>query len=162
LCTDAAARTFWRHQDPEVADLPPAQEDGAPAAPIAELSKRDPDASGRTAARLAGLLPRLWRWLAAARPDLVLLHQDRSADAALLQSASDPRMRLDAGTAPDAGALVEAAAHAAARLDPALPLVVVAADGARASLPLRGRHAVVPAGAAMDAAATALATITVN
>src|SRR5262249_5026391 len=81
--------------------------------------------------------------------------------AVVLQSPADPRVRLDAGDAPDAHALVAAASAAAAALDPALPLVVVAPDAARTT-PIRGRHAVVPAGAAMDAAATAVATITVN
>jgi hypothetical protein len=294
VCTDAAARTFWRHQDPEVADLPPAPDGGAPVAPLAELARRDAAANERTVARLAALLPRLWHWFTAVRPDLVLLHQDRSADAGLLQfvaraagcrvlwtgdgllphtlqldeqgldgdatccrrsageyrvvrgdqellnaclanalarttpaalprrdlkappllaraadvprvlrqrglraaiasmsawraarvpdpvdggrpwslpampfvavllqSACDPRLRLDAGDAPGADALIAAAARAAAALDRALPLVVVAPAGV-ARLPVRGPHAVVPAAAAMDAAATAVATITVN
>ncbi len=295
LCLDAVSRTFWRHQDAEVAELPPAAAGDEPLAPLDDFAARSPGDARRNRARLAALLPRLWRWCTASRPDLLLLHQDRDGDAALLQfvaraagcrvlwtgdgllphtlqldehgldgdasccrraageyrvvrsepsllqaclanalarttpsalprrepqpppfaarladlprvlwhrgvakglaslrawrtarahdppqrdaawslppapfvavllqDAADARVRLDGGQAPPAAELVAAAAAAAAQLDPALWLVVVAPAGGRAPRAMSSRHVVVPAAAAMEVAATAAATITIN
>ncbi|MCC7397046.1 MAG: hypothetical protein IT455_08265 [Planctomycetes bacterium] len=85
----------------------------------------------------------------------------------LLQPGNDDRRRLDADDAPQDAALVAAAARAARALDPELRLVIVAAHPQRARSPqvrhIDGTECVrVSASAAATAAATGLATITVN
>lgn len=86
LCLDPAAHTFWRHQLGPV-ELPPAAAAaaaGARDAALDDLARRF--APGRRSVRrLRRLLPRLDAWFAARRPELLLLHQDRTADTALLQ-----------------------------------------------------------------------------
>ncbi|MCA8965906.1 MAG: hypothetical protein KDC48_13560, partial [Planctomycetes bacterium] len=87
--------------------------------------------------------------------------------AVLLQDPDDPRVRLDAPDAPDASQLVAAASQATAAIDRDIRLAVV--------LPPRGLHhrqlaalaadpavRLLPHAAAIDAAATALATFTIN
>lgn len=85
----------------------------------------------------------------------------------LLQHPDDPRLRLDAGQAPDACQLVAAAATAAQALDDSLRVVVVLPPAGLASrwrLPLAQRPEVTlaDASAAHAAAATAVATVTIN
>ncbi|MBL9076927.1 MAG: hypothetical protein JNL08_05455 [Planctomycetes bacterium] len=85
----------------------------------------------------------------------------------LLQDPDDVRVRLDAAAPPDHDALIAAAARATAAIDPALVLVVVAPPRglhhrALVGLQTAVRLHFVGAAAAADAAATALATLTVN
>lgn len=87
--------------------------------------------------------------------------------AVLLQSPDDPRLRLDAGTVPDACQLVAAASEAARSVDASLRLVVVlppTANGPRWRMPLARRPDITLANAAAvhAVAATAVATITIN
>jgi len=96
LCTDRPAHTFWRRQGGDVALVR-----GGPLdpmhAPIGELAMRECTRRGlaphhaafrrthaRTSDRLARLLPAVLRRFEALRPDLVLLHGERSAEHGLL------------------------------------------------------------------------------
>lgn len=90
--------------------------------------------------------------------------------ALLLQSAADARLCLDAERPPGAGELIAAACAAVDRLDAGLSLLVVLPDGARPkdarwrrrAGPTAGRVQLAPATAGAVAAASAVATITVN
>lgn len=97
LCVDPVAYTFWSHQPIDSVHIPPGAPD-AMRAPLEELAQREsrrlgPSRSHRqqrrrrqqTRRQLAGLLPGVLRWFEAERPDLLLLHQHRSAGHALLQ-----------------------------------------------------------------------------
>lgn len=96
LCLDPAAHTFWRCQGGDVTVVGETTAD-AMRAPLAELADRecarrglrpnDPRHRGthtRCRQRLARLLPNLVRWFETSRPDLVLLHQERTAEHALV------------------------------------------------------------------------------
>lgn len=80
--------------------------------------------------------------------------------AVLLQPANDPRVVLDADQAPSPGRLLAATVAAANAIDPALRVVAVG-DVAAATLAATG-CLWAEAAAAIDVAATAAATITVN
>ncbi len=85
----------------------------------------------------------------------------------LLQPADDERVRLDADAPIAPRAAIESAAAAAARLGDGTSLVVVAPDAGIDERDLRGLRAPVPlyfagAGDAPEAAATAIATVTIN
>ncbi len=87
--------------------------------------------------------------------------------ALLLQSRADERLRLDCDAPPSERDLVNGAAAAVAALDPRIGLLVVVPPDGIDHRCLDGVHAPVPlhfasANAAPEAAATALATITVN
>lgn len=84
LCLQRTDHTFWRHQLEGPVELPPPAAAGAPDAALLDLARRH--APGRREhRRLQRLLPRVHAWFAARRPELLLLHQDRTADTALLQ-----------------------------------------------------------------------------
>jgi hypothetical protein len=94
---DAGAFAFWGHQGLECAFVGAGAAD-AMRAPIAEFAARECSRRGlplagptarcvraRLERRLAGLVPGVLRWLERVQPDLLLLHEDRGADQALLQ-----------------------------------------------------------------------------
>jgi hypothetical protein len=100
LCLDAPSHTFARCQGDEAALLPESAPDPMNA-PIGEFAEHERRRHGlaaggargarwqrRTAARLSRLLPSAMRWMEANRPDVVLLHQTRSAEHLLLQFAA--------------------------------------------------------------------------
>lgn len=96
LCLDRIEGTFWRRQEPATRCLATGPADPM-RAPLDEFALAEGARRGlvagsarhrRTVARvrdrLARLLPRLLRWFEDDRPDLVLLHQRRSAEARLV------------------------------------------------------------------------------
>ncbi|HEX5054143.1 MAG TPA: hypothetical protein VFZ65_20360, partial [Planctomycetota bacterium] len=100
LSLDPAAHTFWRHQGGATTLLEPRSPD-AMRAPLGDLADRECTRRGlggessarrrhRSAIeqRLARLLPTLATWIEAHRPGLVLLHEQRSAEHALVHWAA--------------------------------------------------------------------------
>lgn len=77
LCLDPVAQTFWRHQDAGTVAL------AAPASPTGEPAPRARAGRRLQPARQADAVH---AWFAAQRPDLVLLHQDRTPQAGLVQT----------------------------------------------------------------------------
>lgn len=96
LCVEEGAHTFWRHQGAAAVHVAERAPDPM-RAPLGELAAREckrlglspGDAAwvlwhGRCHDRLARLVPSLVRWFEDARPDLVLLHRERTAVHALV------------------------------------------------------------------------------
>lgn len=138
-----------------------------PAAPITVPTRRERLRAAVQVARDRGLLAAarsLQVWRAATPPPLAGTEPFSAPSApfvaVLLQSANDPRVVLDADQSPNPGRLLAATVAAANAIDPALRVVAVG-DVAAATLAATGCLGA-KASAAIDVAATAAATITVN
>lgn len=97
LCLDRIEGRFWERQDPAVRTFAPGPAD-AMRCPVDEFAAGECTRRGLTIGtapwrrmaqrwrhRLARLLPKVLRWFEDERPDLVVLHQRRSAELRLVQ-----------------------------------------------------------------------------